>query len=122
MFKGYVLVMGPPTSTMVKRDPFKVKDDDKTRDAGSGLYMPQLQKAGGHTMKLIHMTYIFQSFVFMQIFNQLNARLLTPSFNIFEGICRNWLFIAVALSTFVIQMAMVEVGGKITKTFPLAMW
>jgi magnesium-transporting ATPase (P-type) len=57
----------------------------------------------------------------MQIFNQLNARLLTGSFNIFEGICRNWLFLGVALVTFVVQMAMVEVGGKITKTYPLEM-
>ena len=58
----------------------------------------------------------------MQIFNQMNARLLTGSFNIFEGICRNWLFIAVSLSTFGIQMAMVEVGGRITKTYPLELW
>lgn len=67
------------------------------------------------------MTYVFQIFVFMQIFNQLNARLLTGDFNIFKGICDNWLFIAVAASTFVIQMAMVEVGGRITKTWPLSM-
>lgn len=68
------------------------------------------------------MTYVFQIFVFMQVFNQMNARLLTGSFNIFEGMCRNWLFVAVALSTFVIQMLMVEVGGKVTKTYPLEMW
>ena len=58
----------------------------------------------------------------MQIFNQVNARILTSGFNIFEGVCRNWLFVAVMLSTFVIQMAMVEVGGMVTKTYPLEMW
>jgi hypothetical protein len=52
----------------------------------------------------------------------MNARLLTGNFNIFEGICRNWLFIAVSISTFLIQMAMVEVGGGVTKTYPLEMW
>lgn len=52
----------------------------------------------------------------------MNARLLTGGFNIFEGICRNWLFVAVSISTFIIQMAMVEVGGRVTKTYPLKMW
>jgi len=52
----------------------------------------------------------------------MNARLLTGGFNIFEGICKNWLFVAVSIFTFVIQMCMVEVGGRITKTYPLEMW
>jgi hypothetical protein len=52
----------------------------------------------------------------------MNARLLTGNLNIFEGICKNWLFVAVSISTFIIQMAMVEVGGRITKTYPLEMW
>jgi len=85
-------------------------------------FLPALTPKGTETIKVLHMTYVFQIFVFMQIFNQLNARILTGSFNIFEGICRNWLFIGVALSTFVVQMAMVEVGGKVTKTYPLEMY
>jgi Ca2+-transporting ATPase len=60
------------------------------------------------------MTMLFQIFVFMQVFNQLNARILTEGFNIFEGIHRNWLFTAVMLVTFGVQMAMVEVGGVYT--------
>lgn len=67
------------------------------------------------------MTYVFQIFVFMQIFNQLNARILTDSFNIFEGICRNWLFVFVTLLTFVVQMTMVLVGGGAFKTYPLGL-
>lgn len=58
----------------------------------------------------------------MQVFNQINARILTPGFNVFSGITRNWLFAAVMFFTFIIQMAMVEVGGKVTKTFPLEMY
>lgn len=68
------------------------------------------------------MTFVFQIFVFMQIFNQLNARLLTPGFNVFAGITKNWLFLAVTFTTFIIQMAMVEVGGKVSKTYPLKMY
>jgi magnesium-transporting ATPase (P-type) len=91
-------------------------------DAENKYFLPSKAPKDSGTQKLLHMTYVFQIFVFMQIFNQCNARLLTGSFNIFEGMSRNWLFIAVALSTFVIQMTMVEVGGKITKTYPLELW
>lgn len=91
--------------------------------AATGYYfLPQKTVEGTGTMKLLHMTYVFQIFVFMQIFNQLNARILTGSFNIFDGIFANWLFGAVLITTFVVQMTMVEVGGKITKTYPLEMW
>lgn len=55
----------------------------------------------------------------MQIFNQINARKLKDGeFNVFGGIFKNWLFLAVTLLTFIVQMAMVEVGGRITKTYP----
>lgn len=85
-------------------------------------FTPQLQELGAGTQKLLHMTYVFQIFVFMQVFNQINARILSGGFNIFAGITRNWLFAAVMFFTFVIQMAMVEVGGKVTKTWPLEMY
>lgn len=63
---------------------------------------------------------VFQVFVFMQLFNQLNARLIEfGEFNIFAGIFRNWLFIFITLLTFVVQVAMVEVGGQVTKCYPL---
>lgn len=68
------------------------------------------------------MTYVFQIFVFMQVFNQMNARLLTGNFNIFDGMCKNWLFVVVSIFTFGIQMLMVEIGGRVTKTYPLEMW
>jgi Ca2+ transporting ATPase len=58
----------------------------------------------------------------MQVFNQINARILTGGLNIFAGIFRNWLFLAVTLFTFGIQMLMVEIGGKVTKTWPLELF
>lgn len=76
--------------------------------------------AGSPSQKLLHYTMVFQIFVFMQLFNQLNARLIEfGEFNIFSGIFRNWLFIFITLLTFVVQVAMVEVGGRITKCYPL---
>jgi hypothetical protein len=98
------------------------KDDAKPAGQKYDWYFtPSRTEKGTGTMKLLHMTYVFQIFVFMQVFNQVNARILTDGFNIFSGICRNWLFVAVALSTFGVQMAMVEVGGRVTKTYPLEM-
>jgi magnesium-transporting ATPase (P-type) len=90
--------------------------------SGGYYYVPWKTEKGAGTEKVLHMTYVFQIFVFMQIFNQMNARLLTGNFNIFEGMCKNWLFVAVSIATFIIQMAMVEVGGRVTKTYPLKMW
>ena len=41
----------------------------------------------------LHFTFIFQSFVFMQVFNQINARkLFEGEFNVFEGIFKNKMF------------------------------
>lgn len=58
----------------------------------------------------------------MQIFNQINARLLEDGqFNIFAGIHKNPLFLGVVFTTIIIQMAIVEVGGQFTKTSALNM-
>jgi len=64
------------------------------------------------TSKLLHFTYVFQIFVFMQLFNQFNARLLElGEFNIFAGVFRNLIFVFITLLTFAVQIVMVEVGG-----------
>lgn len=63
---------------------------------------------------------VFNAFVFMQIFNQLNARLLEEGeFNMFSGIFKNPMFIAIVLTTIVVQMLMVEFGGRMVKCWPL---
>lgn len=74
------------------------------------------QDLGFGTQKLVHFTYVFQSFVFMQIFNQFNARKLEGEMNIFSGMFRNPLFVYITVLTVVIQMFMVEFGGKIVKS------
>jgi len=59
----------------------------------------------------------------MQIFNQLNARLIEHGeFNIFKGIEKNWLFTFITLLTVVVQIIMVEVGGQVTTCYPLDIW
>jgi len=62
----------------------------------------------------------FQTFVFMQVFNQINAKKIElGELNIFKGIFNNMLFVWITLLTFIIQMGMVEYGGKFVKAYPL---
>ena len=81
---------------------------------------PSMQAAGARTEKLLHYTLVFQTFVFMQLFNQINARKLDQDeVNVFSGIFNNYLFICVMIFTFVMQMILVEFGGRAVKTYPL---
>lgn len=58
-----------------------------------------------------HKTLVFNAFVFCQIFNQLNARVLDRSFNIFHGILKNYYFMVIFLIMLGGQILIVEVGG-----------
>lgn len=60
----------------------------------------------------VHYTLIFNSFVWMQLFNEINSRNLNGEFNVFRGLLKNWLFIGIIVSTSVLQVIMVELGGK----------
>lgn len=53
---------------MVAKPAFAQKATDKHRDS-KGRFLPWKQKEYGVTMKLIHLTFLFQIFVFMQVFN-----------------------------------------------------
>ncbi|KAI8460792.1 hypothetical protein BY996DRAFT_8463651 [Phakopsora pachyrhizi] len=56
-------------------------------------------------------TLVFNSFVFCQIFNQLNARVLDNSLNVFKGFYKNYYFMAIFLIMLGGQILIVEVGG-----------
>ncbi|EFP75603.2 uncharacterized protein PGTG_00934 [Puccinia graminis f. sp. tritici CRL 75-36-700-3] len=59
----------------------------------------------------LHKTLVFNAFVFCQIFNQFNARVLDRSFNIFRGILKNYYFMVIFLIMLGGQILIVEVGG-----------
>lgn len=59
----------------------------------------------------IHKTIVFNTFVFCQIFNQFNSRVLDRSFNIFNGLFRNVYFLVILLIMVGGQILIVEVGG-----------
>jgi len=67
-------------------------------------------------------TIIFQTFVFLQLFNQINSRKLGErEFNIFASFFNNWMFIAITIVTFAIQIVIVEFAGRYMRAVPLNM-
>ncbi|KAL7622524.1 plasma membrane calcium [Parahypoxylon ruwenzoriense] len=56
-------------------------------------------------------TLVFNTFVWMQIFNQWNNRRLDNQFNIFEGLLQNWFFIGINLAMCGAQVLIIFVGG-----------
>jgi Ca2+ transporting ATPase len=68
-----------------------------------------------------HFTIFFNIFVFMQVFNSINARKLDKSeINVFEGIGTNYLYIGVQTFIVVGQIFMVQFGGRALRTQPLS--
>ncbi|RMC22749.1 hypothetical protein DUI87_00249 [Hirundo rustica rustica] len=67
-----------------------------------------------------HFTIIFNTFVLMQLFNELNARKLHGERNVFEGVCANPIFCAIVLGTFAVQVLIVQFGGKPFSCSPLS--
>ncbi|KAG6040067.1 hypothetical protein E4U41_001486 [Claviceps citrina] len=56
-------------------------------------------------------TLVFNTFVWMQIFNQWNNRRLDNKFNIFEGLSQNWFFIGISALMCGGQILIIFVGG-----------
>ncbi|CAK7274188.1 plasma membrane calcium [Sporothrix epigloea] len=56
-------------------------------------------------------TLVFNTFVWMQVFNQWNSRRLDNRFNIFEGLLQNWFFISISVIMVGGQVLIIQVGG-----------
>ncbi|KAM6321440.1 plasma membrane calcium-transporting ATPase 1 isoform 5-T5 [Aegotheles albertisi] len=59
-----------------------------------------------------HYTIVFNTFVMMQLFNEINARKIHGERNVFEGIFNNAIFCSIVLGTFIVQIIIVQFGGK----------
>ncbi|KAE8411990.1 hypothetical protein BDV36DRAFT_301320 [Aspergillus pseudocaelatus] len=64
-------------------------------------------------------TIIFNTFVWMQIFNELNNRRLDNKFNIFEGVHRNYWFMGINVLMVGGQILIIFVGGAAFSVTPL---
>nr|CDS31938.1 expressed protein [Hymenolepis microstoma] len=66
-----------------------------------------------------HFTAIFNSFVLMTLFNELNARKIHGQRNVFAGVFNNWIFLVIWIVTMVLQIIIVEFGGYAFSTHGL---
>ncbi|XP_023526274.1 calcium-transporting ATPase 4, plasma membrane-type-like [Cucurbita pepo subsp. pepo] len=64
-------------------------------------------------------TLIFNSFVFCQVFNEINSREI-EKINIFRGMFSSWIFLGVMASTIGFQIIIVELLGAFASTVPLS--
>nr|XP_023651547.1 plasma membrane calcium-transporting ATPase 1-like isoform X3 [Paramormyrops kingsleyae] len=79
---------------------------EKLFDIDSGRNSPL------HAPPSEHYTIVFNVFVMMQLFNEINARKIHGERNVFEGVYRNPIFCSVVLGTFFLQIIIVQFGGK----------
>uniref|UniRef100_A0A8C7TVC7 Calcium-transporting ATPase n=1 Tax=Oncorhynchus mykiss TaxID=8022 RepID=A0A8C7TVC7_ONCMY len=67
-------------------------------DIDSGRYAPL------HAPPSEHYTIVFNTFVMMQLFNEINARKIHGERNVFDGIFKNMIFCSIVFGTFIIQV------------------
>ncbi|KAJ6702517.1 CALCIUM-TRANSPORTING ATPASE [Salix koriyanagi] len=129
------LATEPPHDGLMKRPPIgrNVSIITKTmwrNIIGQSIYqiivLVILQFDGKHLLKLsgsdatkILNTFIFNTFVICQVFNEINSRDM-EKINVFKGIFSSWIFLAVMISTVVFQIVIVEFLGTFANTVPLS--
>ncbi|CAG5130829.1 unnamed protein product, partial [Candidula unifasciata] len=64
-----------------------------------------------HAPPSAHFTMIFNTFVFMTLFNEINARKIHNQHNIAEGIFQNPIFIGIWIGTIIAQVIIIQFGG-----------
>ncbi|CEP02431.1 hypothetical protein PBRA_009015 [Plasmodiophora brassicae] len=76
----------------------------------------------GDRSEAVMLTIVFNTFVFLQVFNELNARLVNVGeHNPFRGLCRNPVFLSVLGGTVIVQTILVEALNEFAQTVPLTL-
>lgn len=65
-------------------------------------------------------TLIFNTFVFCQVFNEINSRDM-EKINVFRGMFSSWIFMVIMVSTVALQIVIVEFLGTVADTVPLSL-
>ncbi|OQR81907.1 calcium-transporting ATPase [Thraustotheca clavata] len=68
-----------------------------------------------------HFTFIFNVFVFCQLFNEINARNVSNDWNVYKNLASNAMFMNILIITGVVQALFVEFGGDFTRTTGLSL-
>ncbi|TXG55876.1 hypothetical protein EZV62_017189 [Acer yangbiense] len=87
--------------------------------AGTEFCGKRILKLSGENATAILNTFIFNTFVFCQVFNEINSRDI-EKINVFRGIFDSWVFMGVMVSTVVFQIVIVEFLGTFAGTVPLS--
>uniref|UniRef100_A0A914I1I5 Calcium-transporting ATPase n=1 Tax=Globodera rostochiensis TaxID=31243 RepID=A0A914I1I5_GLORO len=66
-----------------------------------------------------HFTIVFNTFVMMTLFNEINARKIHGEKNVFRGLFTNPIFCVIWVFTIIVQFAVVQYGGRWFSTKPL---
>ncbi|XP_026949647.1 plasma membrane calcium-transporting ATPase 2 isoform X10 [Sagmatias obliquidens] len=125
-FASLALATEPPTETLLLRKPYGRNKPLISRTMmknilGHAVYQLTLiftllfvgekmfqidsgRNAPLHSPPSEHYTIIFNTFVMMQLFNEINARKIHGERNVFDGIFRNPIFCTIVLGTFAIQV------------------
>ncbi|XP_043933326.1 plasma membrane calcium-transporting ATPase 2 isoform X2 [Protopterus annectens] len=140
-FASLALATEPPTDSLLNRKPYGRNKPLISRTMmknilGHAVYQLTLiftllfageklffidsgRNAPLHAPPSEHYTIIFNTFVLMQLFNEINARKIHGERNVFEGIYRNPIFCSIVLGTLAIQIVIVQFGGKPFSCAPL---
>ncbi|XP_072522097.1 plasma membrane calcium-transporting ATPase 2 isoform X1 [Salminus brasiliensis] len=140
-FASLALATEPPTESLLMRKPYgrnkPLISSTMTKNIlGHGIYQLIIiftllfvgeqifdidsgRNAPLHSPPSEHYTIIFNTFVMMQLFNEINARKIHGERNVFDGIFRNPIFCSIVLGTFAIQIVIVQFGGKPFSCSPL---
>ncbi|PUZ62886.1 hypothetical protein GQ55_3G022600 [Panicum hallii var. hallii] len=129
------LATEPPNDGMMKRPPVRRGESFITRVMwrniiGQSLYQlvvlgalmfggEQLLNIKGPDSKSVINTLIFNSFVFCQVFNEINSREM-QEINVFRGMISNWIFIGIIAVTVAFQVVIIEFLGTFASTVPLS--
>uniref|UniRef100_A0A1A8G668 Calcium-transporting ATPase n=1 Tax=Nothobranchius korthausae TaxID=1143690 RepID=A0A1A8G668_9TELE len=142
-FASLALATEPPTESLLRRKPYgrnkPLISSTMTKNIlGHAVYQLILiftllfvgeqmfdidsgRNAPLHAPPSEHYTIIFNTFVMMQLFNEINARKIHGERNVFDGIFGNPIFCSIVLGTFVVQVVIVQFGGKPFSCHPLSL-
>ncbi|CAL9696500.1 unnamed protein product [Knipowitschia caucasica] len=141
-FASLALATEPPTESLLRRNPYGRKKPLISRTMmknifGHAVYQLciifSLLFVGEHMFDIDsgrnsplnsppseHYTIVFNTFVLMQIFNELNARKIHGERNVFDGVHRNPIFCSIVVGTLGVQIIIVQFGGKPFSCVPLS--
>lgn len=131
------LATEPPTDKLMKRNPVGRREPLITNIMWRNLFVQAIYQVGVllaldfHGKSILRLnnetlehaekvknTFIFNTFVFCQVFNEFNAR-KPDEMNVFKGITKNHLFVGIIGATVLLQMLIIEFLGKFTSTVRL---